>query len=677
MGDRAPLPGTREAPPRERIWQAEIIERAIEGILTVATGGRILTINPAAERLLGVRREDVIGESFERFVPVRYREIHRQHVEAFLDSGLRAREMSSRTPVAVLRPDGSEFLAEISLVRITVEGQDAVGCIIRDISEWRRATQQLQLQARLLEQSRAAAVAFDEHGRVSYWNGAAERLYGRSREEALGKTIVELGFVDLPEPVGREIRRTIQASGEWEGDLQLRRGDHQDRIVRVTMAPVFDDEGNLVGAVSHGFDVTEQRQAASMLHAQATLLRQIASTGGLEGGLHALCELVEEHFPDVRCTVHLMEPGGERLRLAAGYRMRPPDASPDSTPGARAALSGKPVAVDDFRVAENYEPIRERLIEGGRLASMSIPVFVHGQSRGAVTLSFDRPGPPGEREQRLLETVAQLVQVAIEQDMASSARIEAQLFESVAALAAGIAHDFNNLVTSIVGNAALARMEVPPGSQAEQVLRDIELAGLRAGELAHQLLAYSGRGARHIRPQQLNTLVKEMTRLLRVSLKPGVELKLRLGSEVPPVNGDATQLRQVIMNLVLNASEAVGNAAGIVRVSTGKMEADARYLRRCRLGEQCNPGTYAYVEVRDTGAGMDQATQQRIFEPYFTTKFAGRGLGLAAVFGIVRSHGGAIALRSKPGEGTAIRILLPALEAAPPEAREARTSSGD
>lgn len=659
MSEQAVLDG-QGVRTREPVWQAEIIERAIEGILTVASDGRILTINRAAEQLLAVSGRDVVGTSMEQFIPERYREVHRRHFASFLKAGVRAREMSVRQPVAVLRRDGSEFLAEISLVRVTVEGELAFGCIIRDITDRLHTSQQLRLQARLLDQSRAAAVAFDAQGKVTYWNRAAERLYGCSREDAIGKTIQQLGVVELSEEVGREIRRTIAASKEWEGDLRLLRGE-PDRFARVTMAPVIDDDGNFIGAVSHGFDVTEQRQVASMLHAQAALLRQIASSCGLEGGLDALCELVEQHFPDVRCTVHLLDLGGEGLRRAAGYSMRPADVAVERTPGARAALRGEPVAVEDFREAEEYAPIREKLVKDGRLAAMSMPVFVHGQSRGAVTLSFERPGRQGEREQRLLETVAQLVQVAIEQDLARSQRLEAQLFESIAALAAGIAHDFNNLVTGIVGNAAIARMALTPDSPAATVLRDIELAGLRAGELAHQLLAYSGRGERDARPQHLNTLVQEMTRLLRVSLKPGVELKLRLAHRLPLVNGDATQLRQVVMNLVLNASEAVGEAEGTVRVATGKIEADARYLRRCRLGDQCKPGTYAYVEVRDTGAGMDRQTLERIFEPYFTTKFAGRGLGLAAVFGIVRSHGGAIAVNSKPGAGTSIRILLPAL----------------
>ncbi|MCK9520029.1 MAG: PAS domain S-box protein, partial [Dehalococcoidia bacterium] len=201
-------------------WQSEVISSALEGILTVAEDGRLLSMNRAAERLLGVRWADVAGKPIETFIPKRYHAMHRDFVALFLASGLRAREMTARNPVDVRRADGTEFVAEVSLVRISISGKPAAGCIIRDISERRRANQQLRLQAQLLEQSRAAAVAFDSHGKVTYWNGAAEQLYGCSREEALGKTVRELGVVEVPPEVQVAIREAINNDQEWEGDLR-------------------------------------------------------------------------------------------------------------------------------------------------------------------------------------------------------------------------------------------------------------------------------------------------------------------------------------------------------------------------------------------------------------------------------------------------------------------------
>jgi signal transduction histidine kinase/FixJ family two-component response regulator len=236
--------------------------------------------------------------------------------------------------------------------------------------------------------------------------------------------------------------------------------------------------------------------------------------------------------------------------------------------------------------------------------------------------------------------------------------LEVQKLESLGVLAGGIAHDFNNLLVAIMGNAGLALLDLPDDSPARASIADIEIAGRRAGELARQMLAYSGRSRGQVEPVDLGELVNELLTLLQVPIGKGVDLRIDLPSSPLVVDGDAAQLRQVVMNLVINAADAV-NRSGTVTIRTQLLHATAEYLADVHPEAGLDPGPFASLEVADTGVGMDPSTRERIFDPFFTTKDTGRGLGLAAVRGIVNAHGGAIRVYSELGRGTTFRILLP------------------
>jgi two-component system, cell cycle sensor histidine kinase and response regulator CckA len=239
--------------------------------------------------------------------------------------------------------------------------------------------------------------------------------------------------------------------------------------------------------------------------------------------------------------------------------------------------------------------------------------------------------------------------------------LQAQKLESLGVLAGGIAHDFNNLLTTILGNADLAAAELPPDSPVRGLIDDIELATRRAADLCRQMLAYSGKGRFVIQPISFNELVSEMGQLLSVSTSKKATLTHDFAADLPTVMADATQIRQVVMNLITNASEAIGDREGTITLRTGALSCNRDYFADA-IGDSGRhlPGRYAFVEVSDTGAGMNAETMGRIFDPFFSTKFAGRGLGLAAVLGIVRGHKGAVKVRSVPGKGTTFRVLFPA-----------------
>jgi PAS domain S-box-containing protein len=240
--------------------------------------------------------------------------------------------------------------------------------------------------------------------------------------------------------------------------------------------------------------------------------------------------------------------------------------------------------------------------------------------------------------------------------------LDAQKLESLGILAGGIAHDFNNLLTGILGNVSLMRLELPSASALTEHVDQIEAVTIRAADLCRQLLAYSGKGRFVVRPLDVSELVRQTAPLLQLSIGKNATLRLDLGEKLPAVDADATQMRQVTMNLVVNAAEALGERAGVIGISTGVLHAEGDYLRTTFLAPELAEGKYVFVEVSDNGCGMGPATQAKIFDPFFSTKFTGRGLGLSAVLGIVRGHSGAIKVYSELGRGTTIKLLFPASE---------------
>ena len=265
--------------------------------------------------------------------------------------------------------------------------------------------------------------------------------------------------------------------------------------------------------------------------------------------------------------------------------------------------------------------------------------------------------------------------VAVLQDITSRRRAErleadlqqSQKLESLGVLAGGIAHDFNNLLVGILGNASLALLDLMADSPARRGVEEIEQAGQRAAELTRQLLAYAGKGRFVIESVDASAIVSEMAALLRTGVSNQASMQLDLPTQLPAVDVDTTQFRQVVMNLITNASDALAGDAGLISIRTGRLQLNAENLSSCVAGSNAAPGDFVFIEVRDTGVGMDAPTMARIFDPFFSTKFTGRGLGLAATLGIMRGHRGAIRVRSALGAGTSMTLHFPVSDQRAPD----------
>ncbi|MEO8539362.1 MAG: PAS domain S-box protein [bacterium] len=503
-------------------------------------------------------------------------------------------------------------------------------------AEERAAREEAERLAVIVESASDAIVSLDMRRHITYWSPGAERVYGFLKGEALGQPISLIYLTDRGPGTAVTARQRLDSVFAGEAILgsstQRRHKDGHVVDVLVSAFPLRNADGEVIGVASTATDITDRLRAEAAAREGAADLNAVFTSS-------------QDPFIllDIQGRIVSMNPAAlEDLNIVRG----------------REDVVGLPW--EELMPDEGKSEFRghfERACAGDSVT------FERQTTIGSEKKWFDVTYSAVRLEGGALRGVLISARDITERKRTNETLLQAQKLESLAVLAGGIAHDFNNVLVGILGNAGLALAELSPNSPARPTVEAIELAGQRAAELARQMLAYSGRGKFVIQDADLNDIVREMTHLLRVSIGKRVALRLQLAEELPLVRADSTQLRQVIMNLVVNASDAIGDNEGAISVVSGTVHASRELLRDSYLSPELEPGEYVSVEVTDTGSGMDANTLARIFDPFFTTKFTGRGLGLAAVLGIMRGHGGAIKVESTPGRGTTFRLLLPAIVA--------------
>lgn len=490
--------------------------------------------------------------------------------------------------------------------------------------------------ASIVETSEDAIISKDLDGTIVSWNRGAGVVYGYAAEEAIGQSmnlLVPADRLDEEQQILGKIRAGQRVT-DFETVRVKKGGIPID--VSLTISPIWE-EGKIVGA-SH-------------------IAREISERKRLEAGnarLAAIVECSEDAIISKALTgvVETWNSGAERIYgYSAGEAIGRNIAFllPRHRTHEEQAILAQ---VARGERVQHFETTRLR--KDGTLIDVSVTISpIHdrtGRIIGASHIARDIT------ERR-----------ALEEQMRQTQRLE-----SVGVLAGGIAHDFNNLLTGIIGNGSLIGEELPRESRSREFLDGLMAAAHRAADLTAQLLAYSGRGRFVIGPVNLSAVISEINVLLRASVPRNVTVRLDLDDALPPVEADRNQIHQLLMNLIINGAEAVGEERpGTVAVRTGKEFLDEGYIRAALADTGLMPGEYVWVEVRDDGCGMDEQTKARIFDPFFTTKFMGRGLGLAAALGIVKGHKGAVRVYSTPGHGTTFKVFLPA-SAVPPPAEPVR-----
>ncbi len=672
---------------REAARQLQLLRTLIDvipdSIYIKDTEGRFLLNNAANRRVLGLAPgDDGAGRTVHDFAATKANaDAYTADDRAVLGSGQPVinREESFTQPGGVI----GWFLTTKVPVRDERGAITGIVGVSRDITARRQEQQALaESEARfrvLFESSPDAVFVENSDGIVLDANPAACRLHAMTRAELLGRHVT-----DLVPPERRAAVRDNFAS-LFSHEISIRESESlaQDgRIVPIELAACRCEYGGQIAALVHVRDISERRRTEATLARRDRILHAVARAA--QTLLHAQVwqaaapEVLAE-LGDATATNAVCLYANDSLDGEPGFRIAcqwPPTAEP--THGG-AVLGYQAVGCARWReLLSRGETVHGRVRElpaGERavpeakgMKSIALtPIFAGDAWWGFLGLGQTDQ----EREWSLVElealtAAAEVFGAAIQRASAEEERKrmetklqETQKLESLGVLAGGIAHDFNNLLTSILGNASLARLDTPPRSPVEQCLEQIERTSLRAAELCKQMLAYAGKGRFVVRLIDLSKLVEDTAHLLQISISKKAVLRFDLAAGLPPVMADASQLRQIVMNLVINASEAIGDRSGVIALHTGLVRADRRYLADTWLAPGLPEGDYAFLEVSDSGSGMTPELKARIFEPFFTTKFTGRGLGLAAVLGIVRSHNGTLKVYSEPGKGSTFKLLLP------------------
>ncbi|MFT3924116.1 MAG: PAS domain S-box protein [Myxococcales bacterium] len=613
---------------------ARVFRAQVEVRLVVDSHGRVLAVSDGYLLAHGVRPDDVIGHDVSSCPPLASNPAAAEQVRGLLDAARRA-DLPQTVSLSAPTSGPTEEVRTVEAIPV----HDEHGKHCHQVVTYRRqppsssdASDRERRLSKLIEHSYDALALFDEKGNTLYSSPSFRRNLGFSADTPPDASAISYLHEDDIADFGAKVRDLHgRPGGEFITRIRVRNPTGGHRVLEVRNRNLLDDS-DVAAVVSHSRDVTEDVQLQEQLKwANERISLALASARALSW------------------EVDLASGKGFYSEDFCQYFGLSPEAFAQEGP-----------------VAAIHPSSRADVIRMGQL-NRTVGGDLRVEFRGC-----DRDGEPhwyasfGRAQQDAQGKYSRLLGITwditeqrrlLEERAALDQRVrESQKLESLGVLAGGIAHDFNNLLTAILGHAGLARGH-SPASQQHHLLQ-IEEAAQRASDLCRQMLAYAGKGKFVLGATDINRLIEDTMQLLKVSISKKVQLSVALDRGLPKIIGDATQLRQVLMNLVINASEAISESIGVISVRTGVMDVDSEDLEGFSPA-RIEPGRYAFLDVADTGSGMSEETRARIFEPFFSTKFTGRGLGLSAVLGIVRGHHGALRVQSALGRGTCFTMLLP------------------
>jgi PAS domain S-box-containing protein len=613
--------------------------------------GRIFHVscNAAVAEMFGVDREWVAGKSVaeagtpEEDVPL--------WVALF--------EESRRTGQAVSREyarrfaDGLErwLLVTACYLGTGPTGNPRFGYTLLDLTDRKRAEEALRQSERMY---RAIGESIDfglwecgPDGGTTYASESFLKLVGFTQEQCSSFGWGEMLHPEDAERTMAAWKECVRTEGRWEAEHRFRGVDGKWHPVLARAVPVRNEQGRITCWVGVNIDIGALKRTEDSL--RETESRERACAVELEALMDAAPVAIFVAHDSACRTMTGNRAAYELLRMPPGSNLSKTPPSGEDSPKIRPMKDGIETGLGEF-------PVRKAAATGQRVRNYEFDLaFDDGSS---VNLLGDAAPMLGE-DGRSRGAVGVFVDIT-ERKKAESRLRESQRAESLGLLAGGVAHDFNNLLVGVIGNASMAREMLSPDHPAAELLDAVVKTGEQAAHLTRQMLAYAGKGKFLVEALNLSGLIPEIAGLVRTSISKKIALHLNLEENLPPIQADRGQVQQVFMNLALNAAEAIGSHDGLIAIRTGVQDVDARYSELHLEAAALPPGPYVCLEVRDTGCGMDEATRARIFDPFFSTKFTGRGLGLAAVAGIVRGHHGAIVVSTAPGKGSCFTVLFPA-----------------
>ena len=603
-----------------------LVEMLPQGLVTYQDG-RITYANPAATELTRTAPGRVLGRPISDYIHPDFHAVLAQRFPRIL-----AGEDLPPYDFTFLRDDGTQFQAE-SYGKILEPGPKPVL-----VSVFTDLTRRLEMEQAIREQERLLSLVSDHTGQLIYdfdlksrqirWTGPATRMLGSMAGDG---------------PTEQEIRQRIHPDDYPALAEKFRKGVESLQPVIVEYR-IRKDDGSYLPVEDHGvFLPGPDGQAARMIGT----IRDISDRYAAEQALRESEERYRSVIEQAQDMIFIVDLDTKAITEA--------NRAFHDTLGYAPSRLGRLTLYD--------------LVDADRASVDRNIALVRRQGRHAIGRRRYRHADGSPRDVEAAGSVCraggQEFMVVLARDitarLASEVALQqSQKLESLGVLAGGIAHDFNNLLTAMMGNLSLAQLRSHPSSPSWPYLDALEKSLQRAAELTRQMLAYSGKGRFLTKVLDLNQVVQEMTHLLSVSISKRVALRFDLEKGLPPMDADPAQLQQVVMNLVTNASDAIGDREGAIRIATGLVDLDAEEIQRDFPAQAVDPGPHLLLEVADTGCGMDDATRERIFEPFFTTKATGRGLGLSAMLGILKGHRAGLRIQTSLGQGSTFRIYLPA-----------------
>ncbi len=627
----------RELSYAERLFNSErqyrvLVENSVDVPFSLDHESRFTYINPRLNRL-GIEAETLLGESFLALVCRTDRNrIEKVFREAVSHGG------QFEFLFRLVRSGGSAggwVEARGAVSHNEAQQPVSVNGILRDVNERQEAQQALQESEEnlriTLRSIGDAVIATDVRGRVKQMNPIAEELTGWTFKEARGKLLSEvfnLVHAISEQPVTSPVSKVL-ATGEIIGmsnhTLLLSKDGHRRQIAD-SAAPIRNSEGRIVGVVMVFRDVTEEYAMQQTLRAREEQFRAIFETsplGMVITSMHDWTVLrVNRTFEQIIALPSIEQHGLSLPEIGLQFDQK------------------------------QYSEFRHRLESVGLVEEAQGRIRrQNGHERQVV---FSSTAIEFEGEPAVLTAVMDVTQTRTLEDQLR----QAQKMDVVGQLAGGIAHDFNNMLGAVLGNAELLAMELQEQSELQQYVGTILRGAQRASELTRKLLAFSRKGKMLSTPADVHQTINESVALLERSIDPRITIQKRFNANERIVIGDPTLLQNVFMNLAVNARDAMPNG-GTLTFSTSNVELDAQYCRDHPFN--LKPGVYVEIDVSDTGWGMSHDVLERVFEPFFTTKPVGKGtgLGLAAVYGTIKEHNGAIFVSSEPGIGSVFKVFLP------------------
>lgn len=615
------------------------------GMVMVTEDRRFIFANTAYAELLGLASDDLVG----KHVPDVLSDVYEAQIRPRLDHAFAGEHVEYELLIPPRPPERQERCLAITYDPpvVTSDGPCVI-VLVTDITARKQAEKAQAQLAAIVECTDDAIVGRAPDDTITSWNAAAERLFGWTTDEAIGKSFRKLLSLTPDKALRGRFEKVLQGeSVDTLEDVRLRK-DRSRIFVDTTMSAVKDPAGTIAGVSCIMRDITERKRAEA---ARARLAAIIESSH-------------EAIFSRTLDGIFLSWNGGAERMF--GY-------SASEIVG-KSALVTLPPGQPSNLAANNAAVLRDGVLvrESTRMAKDGRSLVVRGSYSPLRNDSGAVIGVSVIMQDITALKQAESVRLALEAQLR-----EAQKMQAIGTLAGGIAHDFNNIIATIIGNTELARDDAKGNAPVMESLDEIQKATVRARDLVQQILSFSRRQPTELKDIALEPVVFECARLLRATLPKRISLEVQCAPSVPTVMADATLIQQTLLNLCTNAVHAIPNGPGRVQLTLDTVTLDedlARSLASLQDLHSRFPGLTVRITVRDTGTGMDKETLGRIFEPFFTTKSVneGTGLGLSVVLGIVEAHQGVILVDSEPGKGTIFSIYLPASSATAPTQVTAR-----